>query len=150
MRKSKWFVIVVLFILISCSIIGTRFAFSRSPDGSKEIMIYLGFFGDASVYMIDISSGRKIHLFGIAFADLNERILKFGWSPNSTKVAWLISSINGSTYGKRLVVFDVAKFPEKVTKALDDSKHNIVDYELFDDRIIYLIAGETTYREHRF
>jgi hypothetical protein len=151
MRYANRFMIVAL-IFLTCGHIERKCVFSRSPDGSKQIIIALDPFGDARVSVIDNSSGEEKLLFGIDFSDRNERIMKFSWSLAGSKVAWLISHSNNKdyAYGKRLIVFDVSKFPKAAEKVLEEKKYDITDYELSDDRIVYLVAGETAHREHKF
>lgn len=151
MRHTNRLMIVAL-IFLACGHIESKCVFSRSPDGSKQIIIALDPFGDARVSVIDNSSGEEKLLFGIDFSDRNERIMKFGWSLAGSKVAWLISHSNNKdyAYGKRLIVFDVSKFPKAAEKVFEETEHDITNFELSDEKIIYMVAGEATHREHRF
>jgi hypothetical protein len=144
--------LVLLFLSLSCSPIDRWVPFSRSPDGSKQILISYGLFADAGIYIADRSAKNKQHLFGIAFSDCNERILKFSWSLDSSKFAFLITNSNYKEYlfGKRLIVYDTGSFPDKVEKVFDDIQHDIIDFELSNEKIKYMISGESDYRENNF
>lgn len=150
--KGKLFIAIMMSFLQFCSIIGAYVALSRSPDGTKQILVYVVPFGDAVVYLMDTDSGKKTKLFDFFFDDYNERILKFCWSLDGSKIAWLITNSNYEeyTYGRRLIVYDISRFPEEVNKIFDDHTHEIIDFQLSDEKLTYLYANEENYLEYEF
>jgi len=151
--------LVALYLLVflcmsGCGPTNGLLALSRSPDGSKQILIESNWCGDAIILLEDVHSLNTRKLIGVTFADANERIMKLSWSLDSSKFEMLITNSNRAEYihGKRLIVFDVSEFPGRPNPivVLDDHESDIEDYRLANNRLLYKLTGETEYRRHQF
>jgi len=144
-------VIVITGILFTgCSTGNRDVAFSGIPENGIQIRFFYNSLGDAMVYLTD--GKNKQELFLIGFANSGELIKKFSWSPDNSKVAWLITNSSNEkyTYGKRLIVFDITPFPDKVKKVFDDKKRDLQDFKLSNKMLACKYSDSKLYIIHEF
>jgi hypothetical protein len=141
MSRSRWVVPLasVLAVLCACGL-STRIPFSRSP-GSSDVLVFVEvtWLGDARVFLRDKDSGRNFSLFNIAFADSNERVMQLEWSPDGSKLGWLIANSDRSPTGRRLLVFDITDFPRSEPKRVVDTTEEVMRFEFLQNGVRYLL-----------
>lgn len=130
-----------------------RELYNISPNKKiKVLLVRKNPGGDAKVCLVD-SLGRNLReIDGISFSDCDEKLKKLSWSPNSSKLAFLVINSNASKwiedqnklikmpryrYGKWLVIYDVSFFPRKVNKIFENTEDDIQNFELFNTHLIY-------------
>lgn len=133
---SSLIIFLCIFTFMGCELFNSSEIYWQSSEGN--IIFEYNLFKDYKVFYED--STKTYYLFNILASDCNEILQDFRFSPDDTKVAFLINNSSRYEYGTCLVAFDLTqKEGNQIDVVLEVKDFSVSSFSLFNDRIEYRI-----------